>query len=392
MEDTKYFSRSWAMLTRDKGWIKPLLVMTAATLVPIAGMLGNKGYVLEWARLTAWGVDSAPKQRNVQVGACIHSGWRAFLVDLVWGCCLGLGMGLINGLVAALPDALAFMLAFLLSIVWFAVSICSGVVIAIAEIRTSIYERVSAGLRVDRVFEMIRRDPRGFGRVILVSLACSAVVGVVSSMVFGVMFAAGIPLIALVAGSGDPQVALTMLATGIVPIIAVGSIIVLGFALVGIIIDMIVHTAAALWMRQFDVPAWGASADPLPHDSAPSDRHRPEVPGLPAAATERPETPGPHTSQAAPVVSTKPVEAQATAPIEVQPTAPIEIQPTETIDLQSTTAEQPVSELEQTEQSTAGAPDDEFPINGDLQDVDELYGDLYRVVHQNDEAQDGTQE
>ena len=69
MENEKYFSRSWAMLTRDKGWIKPILVMAVAQLVPIAGYIGAKGYMLEWARLTAWGVAAAPKQKNVETGA-----------------------------------------------------------------------------------------------------------------------------------------------------------------------------------------------------------------------------------------------------------------------------------------------------------------------------------
>ena len=69
-----YYSRSWKLLSRDKGWYKPLLVMAVALFVPIVGALGVLGYELEWARLTAWGVDSSPKQKNVQVGKCIKAG------------------------------------------------------------------------------------------------------------------------------------------------------------------------------------------------------------------------------------------------------------------------------------------------------------------------------
>ncbi len=40
-----YFARSWALLTRDRGWVKPVLLMTVALLVPIAGILGVAGYI-----------------------------------------------------------------------------------------------------------------------------------------------------------------------------------------------------------------------------------------------------------------------------------------------------------------------------------------------------------
>ena len=94
--DQSYFSRDWAMLTRDKGWIKPILLMALASLVPIVGILGVTGYAYEWARLTAWGVDSAPKQRDVKVGACIKSGFRVCMVTLCWSLAVGFVFGVLN--------------------------------------------------------------------------------------------------------------------------------------------------------------------------------------------------------------------------------------------------------------------------------------------------------
>ena len=84
MQDAKYFSHSWELLTRDKGWVKPILVLAIAMFVPILGPLAVLGYALEWARLSAWGVDAAPKQRGVKIGGCLVAGWRAFVVILVW--------------------------------------------------------------------------------------------------------------------------------------------------------------------------------------------------------------------------------------------------------------------------------------------------------------------
>ena len=34
-QNSAYFSRSMALLRKDKGWMKPLLVLAAASLVPI---------------------------------------------------------------------------------------------------------------------------------------------------------------------------------------------------------------------------------------------------------------------------------------------------------------------------------------------------------------------
>lgn len=264
MEEKKYFSRSWALLTRDKGWIKPLLVMTAAAFVPIAGPLGNKGYALEWARLTAWGVDSAPKQRNVDIGGCIASGWRGFVVDLGLGLAAGIILSLVTLVFSVLPGILGALLG---SVVSFAMSIVSAalsVALIIAEIRAAIYERIGAGYRVDRIWEMIKRDPSGFGRVFLVSLACSAVIGVIVTVfVFGIL-AIFAPVAMLGAGYADSQAMLAMFAGLFVPMFMIVALFVLVMMFLGNAVTLLVTTSAALWMRQFDVASWGRSEDPLP--------------------------------------------------------------------------------------------------------------------------------
>ena len=55
------FTSSWKMLTRDKGWLKPLCVLALVGWIPILGQIVVFGYGFEWARLTAWGIDAAPK-------------------------------------------------------------------------------------------------------------------------------------------------------------------------------------------------------------------------------------------------------------------------------------------------------------------------------------------
>ena len=43
------------------------------------------GYAYEWARFTAWGVDTAPRRHNIDYGKLFATGGRAFLILLMMG-------------------------------------------------------------------------------------------------------------------------------------------------------------------------------------------------------------------------------------------------------------------------------------------------------------------
>ena len=287
MEDAKYASRSWALLTRDKGWIKPVLVLAAANFVPIAGGLGTSGYILEWARLTAWGIDASPKQKNVQVGTCIKSGWRACVVSLGWGMCLALAMGILTAVTDAIPGVLGSLLAGLVSLVVLAAEIFVVVILAIACIRTAIYERIGAGYRIDRMFDMIRRDTRGFFHLVLYVLLWSLAASVV---VFVIALVIGISLVPVLisAGYGGSQYAiLAALSQTIGLVIILALLLGYGLSIVMTACSLVFYNAVALWIRQFDVPEWGRSEDPLPqakHDAESGLDERPQLPVTQTAA------------------------------------------------------------------------------------------------------------
>ena len=234
----RYFARSWALLTRDRGWVKPVLLMTVALLVPIVGALGILGYALEWARLTAWNVNAAPKQRGVDVGACIKSGWRGFVVMLVWG--------IVSGVVIAIAEALPLIGA-LVSLIWVFASFVYTVVMMVASLRATIYQKIGAGLRVRTIWQMVRHDPIGLLRVTGLMSALSGDMGVLLV----------VQLIASLLSSLGPALVVLLL---------------VDFFL-ATVLTLVGHTAVGLWMRQFDVPSWGRDEDPLPTPvSDPRDR------------------------------------------------------------------------------------------------------------------------
>lgn len=264
-----YFSRAWALLTRDRGWIKPVLVMSAAALVPVVGMLGILGYIVEWARLTAWGVNSSPKQRNVQVGGCIASGARAFVVMLVWGIC----WGVVGGLLVMVP-----LLGGLLSFAWTIVNLFVSLVIMIAVLRATIYQKIVAGLRVTRIWKMATHDLGGVMRVFGLQVAGGALIALAAAVVTLVALMSALPSLvyyslylydygSVMAESLQASIALELLASllgAALPALLV--LYVLGTPAT-IVLAMLVYTALALWMRQFDVPSWGREEDPLPFET-----------------------------------------------------------------------------------------------------------------------------
>lgn len=298
-----YFSRAWALLTRDRGWIKPVLVMTAALLVPVVGLFGVIGYAVEWARLTAWGVTSAPKQRGVRVGACIASGARAFVVALVWGLC----WGLVGGLLSTIP-----LLGGLFSFAWTILNLFVSLVIMVAVLRATIYQKIRAGLRVTTIWRMTTHDLGGIMRVFGLQVAGAAIIAVVGSIVSFVALMSVLPQLfywasyiaefsALLSDSMLAMVTLQFLGGFLSSMLPTLVVLYVLLTPATIVMMLLVYTALALWVRQFDVPSWGREEDPMPFETqataAPASQPLPPVdPGVPGQAAPEPEpaaTPAP---------------------------------------------------------------------------------------------------
>ena len=342
-ERGRYFSRAWSLLTREKGWWKPVAVCAAADLVPVAGPLGVLGYKLEWARLVAWGADVSPKRHGVRVGSCISSGWRGFLVLLVWG----LVMSVIGGVCGALP-----LIGGLLSTLWTICCLYLGMVVSVATLRATIYQKAGAGFSWKNLVELGRRDPSGLLSILGWEILCYLVLSVVVGLVLSVTAIGALPRIfSLVSDFGyygsslygygygyndyyTAQIALELVAY---VISAFGpTLIVLGllslFFHMGV--SMVSYGALGLWIRQFDVPNWGRSEEPLPPTAfggegvtaaaAPVAPVAPVTPAAPAAPAE-PVTPAAPAAPAEPVTPAAPVaDVPVPAPAPTSPSAPVE--------------------------------------------------------------------
>lgn len=311
------FTTSWKMLTRDKGWIKPILMLTLVGWIPILGQIAILGYGLEWARLTAWGVDAAPKQRGVAYGKVLATGGIAFLVMLTMGLVTGIVDTILFGRwysITSLPFGssifadsvitLAGDVTSVLGIAVLVVNLLMGAFITAAMLRATLYDSFGAGWRIDRLFQMVARDPGGFFHAYAVSL----IGGIVNSVYAMVVTLAG----GLAAFGGAMGVALSMgiasdtiierLLYGAGPGLVILLVVVaLAAAFAGsaisITMQLVSINAMGQWFCRFRVDLWGVSSAPLP-DGVPV-----RFPGTGAGAPARPQAATPQQPGADPATA-----------------------------------------------------------------------------------------
>lgn len=354
MEDTHYFSRSWCLLTRQKGWVKPILVLAIALLVPVAGPLALLGYALEWARLSAWGVDASPKQRGVRVGECIASGWRAFVVELVWTIAFvaasmvatGVLRALFGGWGASLGNMITVVCGFLFSLV-----------VIVAGLRAAIYTKIRAGLNPARIFEMIGRDAGGLFNIIGIPLVTGLIVGAVMLVGYVVLFAVIMGDVASYVGylTYDSSSALMFQLIGGVLGKVLPTFVVLWYAgaVVSVASTLLEVNAVGLWMRQFDVPAWGGPSDPLPSPRGGLPAASNPVPPVTSAPTGSvvPTTPAAAPVTPSPIVAPTPAAALESTAAPVEPATDV---PQDTSSVAP--AHEPAPQAPEPEPSPAGLP------------------------------------
>ena len=347
----RYFARSWALLTLEKGWWKPVLIMALFGLIPVVGILALVGYALETARVTAWGINAGPKQKDLKFGTYIVTGFKAVVIALAFG----LAYSIATGILTFIP-VINLILIPVFIVAAFVYPLCINVV----QVRASVYGRISAGFAFKNIFEMIKHDMGGlfriFGMGIVLGIVTSIIMGIIGGSAAISMFVnIGAQAMAIARTqniSSQNQLGLVVLALLARGFIQMGPIfLVIGYIghVIGLIVMLLMQNAIALWMRQFNVPAWGQSNDPLPPfindprdgaaatyaapapvaPTAPAATAAPAVapvavpvaaPAPAPAATPAPAAPA---APAAPVAAPAPVAPAAPVAAPAEPVAPV---------------------------------------------------------------------
>ncbi len=253
-------------VVRSSGWIVKTLQIGLLSLVPIFGAIVLNGYLFGWAREAAWGQKRPLPARlfGNEDGKLYWRGWYAFLISLVYGLLLSfVYVALVAASQAFFPTAGEQTIALdlyayaqqrmgihpALFAVYYAVSLVLSPFVLVSTMRMSIYGSLGAGLQFGRVLAMVRKGLVGIAVIVVattvVQEAVSALIDPLSKTALSMSF--------------DALGALGTLAG------MFAGLVVLAF------VNMVSVRAVGLWTRQFDVPRWRGSVDPMPFELAEGD-------------------------------------------------------------------------------------------------------------------------
>ena len=215
------------------------------------------------------------KQRGVKIGGCLVAGWRAFVVILVWMLLWGVATSVVTAIIAALHIRL---LSSLLSLAITVANLLLSLVVMVAALRAAIYQKIGAGLSFVRVYEMVSHDAAGLFKNVAIPLVTTLIVGGICTVSGLLVMSLAMPDILrlayeveyLSATSGSDPSDLLAIVGSILRTVMPTSVLIgyvsLVFSVAG---NLLLTNSIGLWMRQFNVGAWGSPSDPLPVTPAP---------------------------------------------------------------------------------------------------------------------------
>lgn len=341
---THYFQSAWEDIKHSRGWFGKILLLALLNFIPILGQIMILSYLYGWAREIAWGIHE-PAPAKIIANDDGKFWWRGWLIVVLTIAFMAVPfiLDMISSSIAAysyewtifgpqlVSDPGLSALKGVLSLVAFVLGLGLLVFSWVGCMRVAIYNRLSAGFQFKKMWAMLRRDGAGMGRIFLMDVLFTFIMGCILMVVLAVFLSAvlavsisamgGIQNLAMIAQLDSGQAILVamqaLLAAG-----GVGFVLLLVFlylaGIAAVFIQMLVIRALGYWTMQFEVPLWGGQDDPLPFElQKPPEPARASAPEAPAAppmpATAAPVQPGipPVPAAAAPTAPATPQQPAA---------------------------------------------------------------------------------
>lgn len=296
----QYFKSAWGDIKNSPGWFGKLCLLALLNFIPIFGQIVTFGYLYGWAREIAWGThEPMPAQIfGNEDGKQYRRGWFVFVLSFVLALipdiitrigntmqgpnsfALMLNQGAATTTVTVNP-AIAGIGALIVCLGWI-LSLFINIPVWVGGMRLSLYDRLSAGFQLGKIWKMIRHDTNGimriFGMYLLVSLIGGFILGIIISILIAIVALVGVSGLM---GAGYTISSLQNLSSteafvvlmhiiqsaGIVGVIALLLSVFLAFVL-GMFTSMLVIRAMGYWTMQFDVAMWRGQDDPMPFELA----------------------------------------------------------------------------------------------------------------------------
>lgn len=297
----QYLTRSWRMLTREEGWFKTVLLLTLYSLIPIIGGMVTLGASYEWARLTAWGVKSSPKQKGIKFGKCLKTGFVAFVILLIWQVVIGILMSVLESIVPAIGGISWLFIVF------------AEVLAGVCALYATIYDRFGAAFSFSNLWKMVRHDWKGLLKItgeqfkigLIIFIVSIPVVFIAGMIWFGSISHTALNQLEMLNETAIPSgqavlIAFSVLSDALVSLAPAFIVFwVIGSAITTVI-NLLTANMIGLWMLQFKVFEWGNPDDPLPTPMTPADPGQTSDAAAPAGSPVAPVTPQSSDVSAAP--------------------------------------------------------------------------------------------
>ena len=309
----KYFQSSWNDIKHSKGWFGRLCLLALVNIIPIFGQIVTLGYLYGWAREMAWGSRQPMPEHIIdnRDGKFWRRGWFALIVSaafaLVAAIVMGVGQAMQGGGYIGVADGrsqgivftggwmmVAGMMVYALG--WIA-NLFLQMFVWIASMRVSIYDRLSAGFQLGKIWKMFRHDTGGMFKIFGMNLLISVLIGLVVALVYAVVLLFTVLFgvtVAGIDGSGSLDSSLVTPLFGAFGIVAVIFVMaVVFFTIVGVLfVDALTVRAMGYWTSQFDVAQWRGQDDPMPFEIAQAIEQQPPAGYAQPEAYEAPAVTG----------------------------------------------------------------------------------------------------
>lgn len=268
-----YFSAAWNDIVKSPGWFSRILRMGLLCIVPIFGILVTYGYFYGWAREIAWNVHRPMPERifGNEDGNLYKRGFFILVICFVFSLIPGVFMSITSALTgfsffgstvssSFSLGLISLFMGSVFSVVGFVLTFAVMFFYWVGAMRCSLYNTLSSGFQIGKIWAMIRYDFSGLLRIFGMVIVCSIVVGAIACTALFIVVFAGFSYGAFFVRTQDQAVVLIFVLLLVALLLGIVSLFLMVFVVA------LVTRALGYWIRQFQVNLWGGQEDPMPFE------------------------------------------------------------------------------------------------------------------------------
>ena len=254
MPEQNYLKRAWKDLTSSKGWYKPLLILGLVMCIPIIGPITTQGYLLDWAKEAAWGMNRGLSHKVGSISRRMRYGLITLVIYIVWL----IPVAIIIALLMLIPQA-----EFFIQCICTILKILVCTVATIAALRGLVYERIEPGLQFGRVLKMIAHDTKH----LLMSVLVIAIVFLVLFLYESISNVIYLSLVGIFNDSVYLMGNASLLFSALFFFLAMKFVSYVIAAMIITLLDALAVRMFGYWLAQFEPSKWGTPQDSMPFEN-----------------------------------------------------------------------------------------------------------------------------